>query len=249
MLCELSQHHICMAWADVDSKNITQLSYYEWRNPAEPGKVQDILHAEGVEKSALTRIVLSNGDANMLLIPASEFTEAGAKELYSHTFGVFADVFSFDELSAYNVMLTHALPEKTIDVFEKVQPVEMTHVLSCGLRASNNSDNRLTVHFTSREFYVTAVKEAQLKFARIYFYTTPLDVVYYLLSICQAFELSQLETQIILSGLISQDSAMYKELHQYFSTIFFWQPLGATLPSEHPPHFFSSMYNLAACVL
>jgi hypothetical protein len=55
---------------------------------------------------------------------------------------------------------------------------------------------------------------------------------------------------LILSGLISEDSAMYKELHQYFSAVHFWKPVTkTTLQSEHPQHFFSSIYNLAGCVL
>ncbi len=112
------------------------------------------------------------------------------------------------------------------------------------------SANGLVVHFTNKEIRVTAIKQEQLKLAQIYAYTTPLDVVYYLLLICQEHDLSQTETPLLLSGLMSEDSAMYKELYQYFSNIQFWKPASKTaLQSEYPHHFFSSLYNLAACVL
>jgi len=92
-------------------------------------------------------------------------------------------------------------------------------------------------------------KNKQLQLAQAYSYKTPLDVVYYLLKICYEFGLDQSEVFVILSGLIDQDSAMYSELHSYFLNLYFAQPPPYSVPeNEYPHHYFTSLYNLAACV-
>jgi hypothetical protein len=74
-----------------------------------------------------------------------------------------------------------------------------------------------------------------------------LDVVYYLLNICQKFGLSQEATHLSLSGLIDKDSALFKDIYQYFSDISFNE--GVSLNDDYPAHYFTSIYQLAACAL
>jgi hypothetical protein len=76
-----------------------------------------------------------------------------------------------------------------------------------------------------------------------------LDVVYYLLKICYELNLDQSETYVVVSGLIDKDSALYNELHNYFLNLHFAQAPSYSLPqNEHPHYYFTSLYNLAACV-
>jgi hypothetical protein len=88
-----------------------------------------------------------------------------------------------------------------------------------------------------------------VQLAQVYAYKTPLDVVYFLLKICYEFALDQSEVFLILSGLIDQDSAMYAELYNYFLNLHFAQaPLFSLPENDYPHHYFTSLYNLAACV-
>jgi hypothetical protein len=167
-------------------------------------------------------------------------------------YGADGEELHFDEVPQYNLVVVHAVPHGIMDALKGLQPPLVTHVYGCGLKRTNGvpAAQGLTVHFTNKDIRVTAIKEAQLKIAQTYYYTAPLDVVYYLLLICREHDLSQDETPLLLSGLVNEDSAMYKELYQYFSNIHFWKPASKTaLQSEYPHHFFSSLYNLAACVL
>lgn len=247
LLCEISAHHVCTARADVASKKLKSLSYYELRNLLEPEKLQDVLQTEEVQPN--NRIVVCSAFRNVLVMPASQFTEENARRIFSATFGGNSDAFFFNELPAYNVVLVHTIPQ---DLMGVLKSSDAAHILGCGLQANEAmvTDQTLFVHFTSKKIYVSAIKSAgQLQLVQTYFYTAPLDVVYYLLSICQQYGFSQASTLLVLSGLISEDSAMYKELYQYFSNIQFWRPTQAVLPSEYSPHFFSSLYNFAACAL
>lgn len=251
LLCELSQHHVCLARADEFSKKVTQLTYYELRNLPEPQKLHDIVRIDATEAGAYDRVVLSSAFKNNLLVPASQFAQDSAQHLYTSVYGNTIEKILFDEIPAYSLILVHALPQAYMDIL-KSSPADAQHFFSTELKADvvSESNERLTVHFTSNEFFVTAIKNNQLKLAQAYFYTAPLDVVYYLLSICNEYGFSQTETAVTLSGLISEDSSLYKELHQYFLNLHFWKPGAAQiLQSEYPDHFFSSIHNLAACVL
>lgn len=252
LLCELSQYHVCIALADAASRKITQLSYYELRNILEPEKLHDVMRAENVDVRNMNRVVVSNAVKDVVLVPASYFSEDSGRRFYTSGFGSTPDTFFYDQIPEYNVVLVHAFPQAIMDSLKSLQGTEAMHFYSCQLRtdAGFESESQITVHFTSKEIHIIAKREQQLKIAQTYYYATPLDVVYYLLLICQEYNFSQTKTVVVLSGLVSEDSAMYNELHQYFSALCLWKPPSKTiLQGDHPHHFFSSMYNLAACVL
>lgn len=252
MLCEFSQHHVCIALAGAGSKRMQQLSYYELKNGLAPDTLRDIIQNEKLHPAVIKRVVLSSALKEIVLVPANHFTEESARRFYTTTYGNTADALFFDDLTEQHVVLVHAVPQAVMGILKSSYGTETKHFYSCQLMSDNGSDDAdlIAVHFTGKEIYVVVKKEEQLKLVQTYFYTTPLDVVYYLLSVCWQYDLSQSGTTLILSGLVSEDSAMYKELHQYFSTLHFWKPAPkATLQNDYAPHFFSSLYNLARCVL
>jgi hypothetical protein len=51
-----------------------------------------------------------------------------------------------------------------------------------------------------------------------------------------------------LSGLIDKQSALYKELYQYFINIEFSEAGWNMAGTEYPAHFFTSLNDLAQCV-
>ena len=238
--------------ADPATKKILQLSYYELKNGLAPETLRDILEAEKIDLLTTRRIVLSNACKEMLLVPVHLFTQESARRFFSNQFGNTADTLFFDDVAEQSLVIVHAVPQAIIALLKSSYGTEITHWFSCKLKDHNGFGNPdcISVHFTGKEIYVIARKEEQLKLVQTYFYTTPLDVVYYLLAICQQYGMPQSETILLLSGLVSDDSAMYNELYQYFSNVQFWKPATmALLQSEYPHHYFSSMYNLGACVL
>jgi hypothetical protein len=89
-------------------------------------------------------------------------------------------------------------------------------------------------------------KDSKLILAQSFPYSTPEDVVYYLLKACQQFSLSQKEVSVHLSGLIDKQSSLFKELYQYFIHPEF-REAGWNSGSEFPAHFFTSLNDLAQC--
>ena len=118
---------------------------------------------------------------------------------------------------------------------------------------SSKIDGAMFIDFKTAEFSVVIIKSNKLLLAKTFSYATPDDVLYYLLKCCQQLNISQQTVRLSLSGLIEKDSSVYRELYKYFINLEF-ESLPADIKlaealTEHPPHYFSSISKLAACVL
>ena len=118
---------------------------------------------------------------------------------------------------------------------------------------ASKNDEAMIIDFKTDEFSVVILKNNKLLLAKTFSYTSPTDVLYYLLKCCQQLNLSQQTVKLSLAGLIEKDSAVYRELHKYFINLEF-ESLSADVKlaealTVHPEHYFSSISKLAACVL
>jgi Protein of unknown function (DUF3822) len=118
---------------------------------------------------------------------------------------------------------------------------------------TSKNDEAMIIDFKTDEFSMIILKRNKLLLAKTYSYTSPEDVLYYLLKCCQQLDLSQQKIKISLSGLIEKDSSIYRELFKYFIDLEF-ETLSADVKlsealTVHPEHYFSSISKLAACVL
>ena len=118
--------------------------------------------------------------------------------------------------------------------------------------SSKNSET-IIVDIKTDQFSIVALKDNKLLLAKTFSYSSPEDVLYYLLKCCQQLNLSQQTVKLSLSGLIEKDSAIYRELYKYFINIEFEALYGDVKLAEaltaHPDHFYSSISKLATCVL
>lgn len=159
--------------------------------------------------------------------------------------------FLKDEIPEWQMNVIYAVPISIFNlVKEKFRLAEFRHAYFPSIKASNGfTADQIDIHFTTKDFRVVVKKNKQVQLAQIYSYKTPLDVVYFLLKICYEFQVEQSEVSVILSGLVEENSAMYTELYSYFTNIHFAQAPTYSLPeNEYPQHYFTSLYNLAACV-
>lgn len=111
------------------------------------------------------------------------------------------------------------------------------------------TNSLLLVDFRENDFFVLAVNNKEVILKQVYEYSTPADVLFYLLKICTTFSITQNEANLQLSGLIDKDSALYKELYQYFINISFREASWKAPANEYPAHFFTSLNDLVLCGL
>jgi hypothetical protein len=115
----------------------------------------------------------------------------------------------------------------------------------------NQAKDEMNVVFYNNKLLVNLFKNGELQLMRSFEYETSEDVAYYLLNICEQFNVDCEKLILTISGLIDDHSTMFAELEKYFLLIqlnqrpadFKYSPAF----DEYPPHFFTSIFNAALC--
>lgn len=250
LLCEWGERYCCYTVYNAESNSLAELHYYTFEGPASAEEINEVIRLLKSEGLRYSRVVLCSGFPQALLVPRQYFSEAHSPAAVLNSekrMNYFHDI-----IGEWQVVNNYAFPKAIYQGLEAaLGPLEMKHVYTTSLKAYNGhtAGAQMAVDFTPRTFRVVVKREGQVLLAQMYDYNTPLDVVYYLLKIFQELPLSKEETHLVLSGLVEEASALYRELYSYFLNIHFAEPAGMPLvKTEHPAHFFASIYNLALCV-
>ena len=245
LLCEWGDDFCCFSAYDRKTKTLQNLQYISFERLTD-GVCNNILQ-EIKKESEYDKIVFCSCSSEAILTPA---TLHNSHNSLPYLFDK-KNVALRDPISEWQLINTYYFPSRLYEKILAAFPLAcFLHIYTPSIKIYNGyvAESQVTVHFTPATFRIIVKKEGQLQLAQIYRYQAPLDVVYYLLKIVQEIGLSKDDTSIILSGLIEQDSALYKELHQYFLNVHFALPGNVSLQNnELPQHFFTSMFNLAAC--
>ncbi len=187
-----------------------------------------------------------------MMVPAAGFRQEDAGLLNSALPGSGDTSLSITEwLAEWQLYNVYSAPKDIHDLLMKRFPVakfwHQSTVALKNIRASA-AEGCLQADFRHHDFSLIAVRSGKLLLARSFEYSTPEDVIYYLLRTCRQFSLSQNEVSVELSGLVDKQSALYKDLYQYFNQIRFRENNWMLHESEYPAHFFTSLNDLSVCV-
>ena len=169
--------------------------------------------------------------------------------LDTHYGGSFHLAVQTDDISRWNVKNLYAVPREVNEwLKEKFPAAKYCHHLSAGIHSVEQGPGAglLRLDFRSEDFTIIVAQGKELFLAQAFAYSTPGDILYYLLHCCRQFFLSPDDVRVALSGLLDIDSALYKELYQYFINIEF-RDAGWGAAADYPAHFFTSFNELAVC--
>lgn len=141
------------------------------------------------------------------------------------------------------------VPAETIEWVEKHFPGSRSlhqYNLSVQRIGAGSSEGRLRVEFRGDEMLLSAAQNNRLLLVQAFGYTTPSDALYHLLNACRHFSLDPGTVQLEVSGLLEMQSALYRELFQYFRNLSVRGNSWDTGP-DYPSHFFTHLNDLATC--
>jgi hypothetical protein len=248
LLLEIGKFHCCYAFYDATGSGaIDQVKFISYEELESANEIDNLL--QELIKREFNDIVVSSSFPEALLVP---------QKIYKNENGLLNVIYDqpaqhhfHDVIQEWQVVTSYSMPQKIYQAVMNYFPAARyfhTYTPTIKVYNGNLAELQLRVHFTPKDFIVLVKKEQQIQLVQTYTYETALDVVYYLLKVCYELQLPQSEVQLVLSGLIEKESGLYMELQNYFN-VQFVQPPSMKLPGEeHPHYFFSSMYNLAACV-
>jgi hypothetical protein len=251
LFIEVGESFCSIALINISKKSAQFIGVYAFDAISLNESVDALLKTILNKKSTIVNSVISPAFPEALLIP---------NKFYHHKSSLLNAVFNQahyfplnDAIAEWQLINVYTLPMAVYKkMMEQLPGASFLHAYTPLLKIYNGftAEHQISAHFIGKQFRVMVKKNHHVQLVQTYSYTSPLDVVYYLLKICAEFQLPQEETQIIISGLIDEDSALYKELHHYFLHLHFATNTTLSLPEhEHPGHFFTSIHNLAACVL
>ena len=248
LLLEIGKDYCSYAAWNKSSHTIDQLQFVSF--PETESEQQLAALFEGLRQHNFQSVYVSSALPQAILTPTKYFTDN--YEALDVIYDEPRQAYFHDRIAEWQIVNMYALPKTLqLQLQQSFSNVTYVHAYTPEIKVYNGymADSQLMIHFTPNYFRVLLKKDASIQLAQTYYYASPLDVVYYLLKICYEFSLDQSAVYIILSGLVEKQSNLYTELEQYFINIHFAHPPEMKLPDDSQPHyFFTSLYNLAACV-
>jgi hypothetical protein len=191
-----------------------------------------------------------------VLVPLDHYKQDDAKLLLQSMFGVSGkDAVVTEPVPGWQLHNLYAVPRAIYDwAYQYFPSSNYWHAYTLGIRNSVVTDfeGSLAADFRTDEFALVVTRGTKVLLTQTFPYSTPADVVYYLLDICRQFSFQQETVRLSLAGLIAQDSSLFKELYHYFMHIRFrdsdWR-ISPNGEEAYPAHFFTSLNDLAKCAL
>lgn len=252
LVLQAGENHIAFAITNKDASDLAELVYVSVES-INTESLNEILNQYPVlKKQQFYDTQVSFVTSQAALVPATDAGMADAEIILNSRFGKQEGSRIVSELipewqfyNAYKVDNTLWEWVHTIFPFAKFR-----HQFSLSLKQVLAADEEggMWIEFAPSKFSVLAAAGGKILLANSYEYATPDDVLFVLLKICQQFSLSQQAVDIWLCGLIDRQSALYKELYQYFLHIEFRECSWHTNSQDYPSHFFTSLNDLASCV-
>jgi uncharacterized protein DUF3822 len=254
LLMEVGEVHCCFAIMDYANQMMVQLGYYTADQRDNGNILQMVLDLHDELKQSFRQTIIGYYFPENILIPSKFYRFEETQSLLQTMYEKDQNFVVSEAISEWKIYNSYYVPASMHELLSRrFSTGNFWHVHSVILKNDIGDDARgkLFVDFKTDSFSVVAVANNSLLLAQIFYYSKAEDVLYWLLKTCEQHSLSQNEVQLVLSGLIDRQSAVFKELYQYFLTIEFAavendiQLSGAF--DDYPVHFFSSLYKLASC--
>lgn len=244
----VGEKHFSCATTDLASGELKGLFYWT-AGEMNSSTLADIFTQQGDVNTSFYQVKLCYDYPGNMLLPSAGFRQEEAGLLKPFFPGTAVTIT--EQVPAWQLYNVYSVPKDVHDLFTSRFPsVQCWHQATVGLRNMNaaSAEGCFQVDIRHNEFLVIAAKGGALLLAQPFEYSTPEDVLYYLLKIARQFSLSQNQLQVELSGLIDKQSALYKDLYQYFANISFRDADWKMNDPGYPAHFFTSLNDLSRCV-
>jgi Protein of unknown function (DUF3822) len=245
----LGETHASFAITNKQGNELYELAYCTEENWNEK-TLMDFFEEYPSLNNSFYQVFVAYDFSQSILAPVVFYKPEESQALLNSMFGMLPGSHVISErIAEWQLYNTYAVAAEVQGWINKKFPAaQFWHQYSLAVKnipVAGDAGN-LLIDIRTDNFAIVGTKNSRLLIAQSFSYSTPEDVLYYLLKICHEFSLSQKEVKVHLSGLIDKDSALYKEFYQYFINVEF-REAGWKTESDYPNHFFTSLNDLAKC--
>ena len=244
----VGEKHISFAITNRSGSALYELVYCTVHEMNE-NELAEFCSAYTVLNNSFVLVLVAYDYPQSILIPSTGFKQEDAAVLLHASYNINSQSAVVEAIPHWQLYNVFTAPKEIQEwVSKKFPAAKSGHQYSLEVRNINAADSNGTIQvdFRKDDFTILAARQSKFLLAQTFEYSTPEDVLYYLLKTCQQFSLSQQEVHIQLSGLVDKESALYKELYQYFIHVAF-REASWNVSNEYPSHFFTSLNDLAKC--
>ncbi|MBC7946613.1 MAG: DUF3822 family protein [Chitinophagaceae bacterium] len=250
-LC-IGDNHVSFAVTDRPCSRLYYLAYYS----VDDTSAEDLssIWSDHTElHRSFDEVQVCFDHSRNIFVPVQHYSEATAPALLDSIHGRNGTSTLMTEIvNEWQLVNVYAVPLKIQEWIQRKFPTsQCRHHFTLGIkRMPADHADRLLVDIHTKEFSFIAIKENKLLLAQTHQYSSPADIVYYLLKACHQFSLSQEKAHLLVSGLVEKESQLYRELYQFFVHTELRKPtwdVPSTAGDECPSHFFTTLNDLARC--
>lgn len=242
--------HASYALKDKNRGTLLALGYMQtatWNQSA----FDQFMEAVGPLMVTAQPVEIAYAIAALSVLPVAGFEEKKLQALHQSMYPFAGPaVFKTETAAEWQLYLGYPVPVALYRGCETHFPgARARHAFKIALDTAGQSaaQGKLLVDIGIESFRVLLLKNNRLQFFQTFPYASPADVMYYLLSVCEAQLVSPAEVELVLTGLFEKDSALYRELWQYFLHVELRDAQFNTDEFPYPLHYFTTLNDLLLC--
>ncbi len=189
-----------------------------------------------------------------LVVPESKFTPEAGRDFLDQVYGDSStDPSGYEELAVGGMVVAYRVKKAVVEWVNQELPVHQpSHIYSGMLNdllgRTLPGENFVAIRFYTKHIVAAVVKGQQLQLIQSFNYDTAEDILYYLLSLVQQFNLDPGVSHVEVSGELDKRSATAQQLPNLFGKVT-WHESGDTgifskVLADHPVHYFTPYYKL-----
>jgi len=246
----IGEQHFSFAITNADASRLGSLAYYS-TGSTNADTLNNIFSVHPELNNSFFQILICYDHAKSIMIPSEHYSLDNAGSMLNTITGDSVNTFVISEaIAGWQMNNVYAVPVEVYEWAKRRFPSgKIGHNYSLAIRNLKDCDAAgcISLDILTNDLSIVAGKENKLVRAQNFSWSSPEDVIYYLLKICQQLDLSQREVKVTLTGLIERESFLFKELQQYFMQIELKEASWIADNNEYPAHFFTSLNDLAKC--
>lgn len=256
LLCEVSTEGFSYTLKDEIKNSFLALGIYFYDKTTPPVgfpiALQILFHNQELLSKKFKKTIINYSWPESVLIPFSLNKNHQNANVLSLIHGDLHehDTILTDVIAPHSTYNSFRVPTAIYDIIQSQFPTASNmHQYSILLKEPVSEKNTLSVIFYSQKLVVSLIKDGKHQLINSFNYFSAEDVTYILLNICNQFGVKNIDLKI--SGLLEQNSALYKEIYKYFNSIELASlPEGKNYSEEitqYPSHYFSHIFAIDSC--
>ena len=254
--CEVSNEGFSYCIKDEETNSFLGLAVHHF-DPSKPAvgfpiALQVLFHQQEIFSKKFRKVCVIYSFPQSVLIPFSIYNREKNQTVMNMMCGDLGanDTILTDVIANQSMYNCYRLPAATLEMIKTRFPnASIAHQYSLLLKKTLDENDTMHVIFYSQKIVVDLLKDGKHVLVNSFKYTAAQDVSYTLLNICQQFEIKNIH--MLISGLIEENSALYKEIYKYFDDI----ELSGFREGYHyaegitafPSHYFSYIFDIDSC--